>query len=201
MFPTIHPLQLLLTLLAGWINRWQIEAIEYLKEENRPLKERLGNRRIRFTDAERRRLARKAHALGRKALRQLQRQWSSRKQEHRLIRCCRTGFKTSSPLPQRSSIDMCSDFLRQRCCPLSVSLQALGTPYAFPFQPTLASQLLEGRSDVFAQLTPVQVCAHVLFEHVDVYPITRPVCSKNVRLTRLDRSAQVVERLAVDYSV
>lgn len=71
MFASIHPLQFLLTLLAGWINRWQLEAIEYLKEENRLLKERLGGRRIRFTDAERRRLARRAHALGCKALREL----------------------------------------------------------------------------------------------------------------------------------
>lgn len=39
--------------------------IEYLREENRLLKERLGGRRIRFTDAERRRLARRACALGR----------------------------------------------------------------------------------------------------------------------------------------
>ena len=32
------------------------------------LKERLGGRRLRFTDAERRRLARKAQSLGRKVL-------------------------------------------------------------------------------------------------------------------------------------
>jgi hypothetical protein len=42
MLRSIQPLQLLLTLLAGWINRRQLEAIEYLKEENRSLKERLG---------------------------------------------------------------------------------------------------------------------------------------------------------------
>ncbi len=35
------------------------------------LKERLGSRRMRFTDAERRRLARKAQALGRKVLTEL----------------------------------------------------------------------------------------------------------------------------------
>jgi hypothetical protein len=45
-----------------------LEVIDYLKDENLLLKEQLGGRRIRFTDAERRRLARKAHALGRKAL-------------------------------------------------------------------------------------------------------------------------------------
>jgi len=46
----LHPLQFLLTLIAGWIHRRQLDAIEYLKEENRFLKERLGGRRIRFTE-------------------------------------------------------------------------------------------------------------------------------------------------------
>jgi putative transposase len=59
-------------MFAGWVNRQHLNVIEYLKEENRVLKERLGEQRIRFTDAERRRLARKAHALGRKALNELQ---------------------------------------------------------------------------------------------------------------------------------
>jgi len=71
MLRSIQPLQFLLALLAGWINRRQLEAIEYLKYENRLLKERLGGRRLRFTDAERRRLARRAYALGRDALSEL----------------------------------------------------------------------------------------------------------------------------------
>jgi putative transposase len=62
------PLQLLLLMFAGWVNRQQQEMIEYLQEENRILKGRLGDRRIRFTDAERRRLARKARVLGYKVL-------------------------------------------------------------------------------------------------------------------------------------
>jgi hypothetical protein len=57
-------------MFSGWVNRNQLDAIEYLQEENRVLKERLGGRRIRFTDAERRRLARKAQVLGRKVLRE-----------------------------------------------------------------------------------------------------------------------------------
>jgi hypothetical protein len=68
MLRSIPPLQVLMTLLAGWINRRQLETIDCLREENRLLKERLGGRRIRFTDAERSRLARRAYALGRKAL-------------------------------------------------------------------------------------------------------------------------------------
>lgn len=71
MLRSIHPLHFLLTLLSGWIDRRQLDAIEYLKAENRLLKERLVGRRLRFTDAERRRLARRAYALGRRALSEL----------------------------------------------------------------------------------------------------------------------------------
>jgi transposase InsO family protein len=63
MSPSFAPLKLLLMMFAGWVSRHQLDVIEYLPEENRVLKERLGGRRLRFTDAERRRLARKAQAL------------------------------------------------------------------------------------------------------------------------------------------
>src|ERR1039458_7960320 len=66
--PPFEPLQLLLVMFAGWVNRHQLDLIAYLQEENCVLTERLGGRRIRFTDTERCRLARKAHTLGRKAL-------------------------------------------------------------------------------------------------------------------------------------
>ena len=72
MFPPFQPLQLLLVTFAGWVNRRQLDVIAYLREENRVLKERLGGRRIRFTDAERSRLARKAQALGRQVLNELE---------------------------------------------------------------------------------------------------------------------------------
>jgi putative transposase len=72
MSPLLSPLHLLLAILAGWVNRHQLDVIEYLQEENRVLKERLGGRHLRFTDAERRRLARKAQALGRKVLNELE---------------------------------------------------------------------------------------------------------------------------------
>jgi transposase InsO family protein len=68
----LQPLHLLLMMFAGWVNRHQLDVIDYLQEENRVLKERLGERRIRFTDAERRRLGRKAYALGRKVLNELE---------------------------------------------------------------------------------------------------------------------------------
>ncbi len=66
------PLQLLLLMFAGWVNRQQQDVIEYLQEENRLLKERQDNRRLRFTDAEKRRLARKAKVLGRRALHEIE---------------------------------------------------------------------------------------------------------------------------------
>lgn len=59
-------------MFSGWVNRHQLDVSEYLQEENRVLKERLGGRRLRFTDAERCRLARKAQALGRKVLNELE---------------------------------------------------------------------------------------------------------------------------------
>ncbi len=51
--------------------RRQLDVIEYLQEENRVLKARLGGKHLRLTDAERCRLARKAHALARKLLSEL----------------------------------------------------------------------------------------------------------------------------------
>ncbi|MBP7147514.1 MAG: hypothetical protein KBD01_08210 [Acidobacteria bacterium] len=71
MFNSLHPGQLLLFALAGWMNRQQQAAIEYLREENRVLREQLGGKRLQFTDDQRRRLAAKAKALGRKALDEL----------------------------------------------------------------------------------------------------------------------------------
>jgi len=55
-------------IFAGWVNRSQQDVIEYLQEENRVLRERLGGKRILFTDGQRRRLAAKAKAIGRKGL-------------------------------------------------------------------------------------------------------------------------------------
>ena len=62
------PLQFLLVLLAGWINRHQEAVIEYLKEENRVLRELHGNKRVLLNDNQRQRLAVKGKALGRKVL-------------------------------------------------------------------------------------------------------------------------------------
>jgi len=66
-----HTLQFWLLALAGWINREQQDVSEYLQEENRVYREMLGNRWLRFDDAQRRRLASRAKALGRRTLAKL----------------------------------------------------------------------------------------------------------------------------------
>jgi putative transposase len=70
--PTLsYPLQFVLAALAGWLNQYQREVIEYLRAENRVLREQLEPRRLRFTDDQRRRLAAKARTLGRRGLRNI----------------------------------------------------------------------------------------------------------------------------------
>jgi len=64
-------LTFLLIAISGWVHRHQLVVIEFLQAENRMLKERLRGKRIRFTDEERALLARKAKAVGRKALLEL----------------------------------------------------------------------------------------------------------------------------------
>ena len=66
--PPIQPLTLLVVAVAGWIQRDQQAAMVYLLEENKVLKARLCGRKLRLTDDERRRLAVKGKALGRKLL-------------------------------------------------------------------------------------------------------------------------------------
>jgi len=61
-------LHVLITMLAGWLQRHQQQVIAYLQEENHILKAQLGSRRLRLTDTERRRLAALAHPLGRQRL-------------------------------------------------------------------------------------------------------------------------------------
>ena len=66
----IKPMAIILTMLAGWINRQQTEVIEYLLEENKILREKFGNKRILLNDCQRRRLAVLGKRLGRKVLSQ-----------------------------------------------------------------------------------------------------------------------------------
>ena len=61
-------LQFVILMVTGWVTRRQQNAIDYLVEENRILREKLGKGRIRLSDAQRRRLAIRGRALGRKEL-------------------------------------------------------------------------------------------------------------------------------------
>jgi putative transposase len=67
----LDPFRFLLIAVAGWMNQRQLQAMDYLREENRVLREQLGERRLRLTDAQRRRLAAKAKGLGRKLLQEV----------------------------------------------------------------------------------------------------------------------------------
>ena len=63
MAAVLQPWQILVAALAGWISRQQDTVIEYLREENRVLKQQLGNTRLRLTDDQRRRLAVRGKAI------------------------------------------------------------------------------------------------------------------------------------------
>ena len=66
--PAAHTIGMM---MAGWIHREQEAVIVYKKEEIRALREMLGGKRLRFTDAHRRRLALKARPLSHAKLREL----------------------------------------------------------------------------------------------------------------------------------
>ncbi|MGK0188981.1 MAG: putative transposase [Verrucomicrobiales bacterium] len=63
-----HPWQLFFLILAGWVNRQQQEMIDFQNAQIRILMDKMGRKRILLTDEQRRKLAVKGKALGRKAL-------------------------------------------------------------------------------------------------------------------------------------
>jgi transposase InsO family protein len=65
----VTAVRLFLLVVAGWLDRRERDAIAYLVEENRLLHRQVGARRLRLTDADRRRLAALAHRLGRRVVR------------------------------------------------------------------------------------------------------------------------------------
>jgi hypothetical protein len=71
MTKSLDPFRFLLMAVSGWMNQQQLELIDYLREENRVLREQLGQRRLCFNDDQRRRLAVRAKGLGRKLLREM----------------------------------------------------------------------------------------------------------------------------------
>src|SRR5215472_17489931 len=68
----LDPFSFVVISIAGWMNQHQQHLIEYLIEENRVLREQIGNRRLRFSDDQRRRLAARAKTIGRKPLQELE---------------------------------------------------------------------------------------------------------------------------------
>jgi hypothetical protein len=62
------------------VSRQQQDVIDYLKAENRAFREQLGGKRLRFTDAQRRRLARRRN-------RSEERGFASSRQSSLRIRC------------------------------------------------------------------------------------------------------------------
>jgi len=66
----LDPFRFLLISLAGWLNQRQ-DVIDYLQEENRILREPLGDKRLRFNDDQRRQLAVQAKKLGGRRLQEV----------------------------------------------------------------------------------------------------------------------------------
>jgi len=90
----LDPFRLLLISLAGWLNQHQRDVIDYLEEENRVLREQLGNKRLRLNDDQRRRLAAKAKKLGWRVLHELK----------TLVTPERIHFSAHLPLEERSQL-------------------------------------------------------------------------------------------------
>jgi transposase len=63
-------LHFLLLTVCGWVNRRQLAAIDYLREENRVLRAQLGTKRL-LTDGQRRALAERGKVLGSRTLGEL----------------------------------------------------------------------------------------------------------------------------------
>jgi len=71
MTKSLDPLRFLLIAVSGWMNKQPLQLIDYLGEENLVVREQLGQKRLRFNDDQRRRLAAKAKGLGRKLLQEV----------------------------------------------------------------------------------------------------------------------------------
>src|SRR5215472_3076860 len=68
---SLDPFRFVLIAVSGWMNQRRLELINYLREEDRVLREQLGAKRLRFNDDQRRRLAARAKGPGRKLLQEV----------------------------------------------------------------------------------------------------------------------------------
>jgi len=48
MLRVLDPFRFVVIAVAGWMNQWEYQMIDYLREENRVLREQLGQRGLRF---------------------------------------------------------------------------------------------------------------------------------------------------------
>src|SRR6516225_2479239 len=71
MLRALDPFRFVLIAVAGWMNQWEYQRIDSLREENRVLREQFGQRRLRFNDDQRRRLAVKAKGLTRRLVEEM----------------------------------------------------------------------------------------------------------------------------------
>jgi len=71
MYNVLQPLDFLLVILAGWLQHRQQQIIDFQNDQIESLLEQMDKKRILLTDDQRRRLAVKGKALGRKTLREL----------------------------------------------------------------------------------------------------------------------------------
>ena len=71
MLRVLDPFRFVVIAVAGWTNQREYQIIDYLREENRVLREQLGQRGLRFNDDPRRRLAVKAKGLTRRLVEEM----------------------------------------------------------------------------------------------------------------------------------
>src|SRR6516225_9276941 len=71
MTKSLDPFRFLLIAVSGGMNQQPWELLDYLREENRVLREPLGQKRRRCNDDQHRRWAAKAQGVGRKLLREV----------------------------------------------------------------------------------------------------------------------------------
>src|SRR5215813_11167511 len=95
---SLDPFSFILTTIAGWMSQYQQKVIAYLIEENRVLREQVGDRRVRFNDDQRRRLAAKAKQLGRETGHIKDTLWSLTYFDANPSFCERTGVGRDGPV-------------------------------------------------------------------------------------------------------
>jgi len=107
------PWTMLLVMMAGWMNRHQQNVIEYLKEENKILREKLGTKRVILNDNPRMRLA----CLGPSIRSTIEEQYKSYSTDE----CQNTGNQKDGP-PVEFALDII--FVHNYACELSAQKAA-----------------------------------------------------------------------------